>query len=43
LAVVVEAARGNAPSAVVIAGMALAIGGVAIVSLAHSATESVPA
>jgi drug/metabolite transporter (DMT)-like permease len=43
VAVVVEAARGNAPSAVVIAGMALAIGGVAIVSLAHSATESVPA
>jgi drug/metabolite transporter (DMT)-like permease len=43
VAVVVEAARGNAPGAVVIAGMALAIGGVAIVSLAHSATESVPA
>jgi drug/metabolite transporter (DMT)-like permease len=43
VAVVVEAARGNAPGAVAVAGMALAIGGVAIVSLAHSATESVPA
>ncbi|HZO76760.1 MAG TPA: DMT family transporter [Solirubrobacteraceae bacterium] len=43
VAVVVEAARGNAPGPVVILGMALAIGGVAIVSLAHSATESVPA
>jgi drug/metabolite transporter (DMT)-like permease len=43
VAVAVEAARGNTPGAVVIAGMALAIGGVAIVSLAHSATESVPA
>ncbi|MGN6169173.1 MAG: DMT family transporter [Solirubrobacteraceae bacterium] len=43
VAVVVEAARGNAPGALVIAGMALAIGGVAIVSLAHSATESVAA
>lgn len=43
VAVVVEAARGNAPGVVVIAGMALAIGGVAIVSLAHPATESVAA
>jgi drug/metabolite transporter (DMT)-like permease len=43
VAVVVEAARGNAPGGVVIVGMALAIGGVAVVSLAHSATESVPA
>jgi drug/metabolite transporter (DMT)-like permease len=43
VAVLVEAARGNTPGAVVIVGMALAIGGVAVVSLAHSATESVAA
>lgn len=43
VAVVVEAARGNVPGPVVIAGMALAIAGVAVVSLAQSATEAAPA
>jgi drug/metabolite transporter (DMT)-like permease len=43
VAVVVEAARGNTPGPVVIVGMALAIAGVAVVSMAQSATESVPA
>ena len=43
VAVVVEAARGSAPGPVVIVGMALAITGVAVVSVAHSSTESVPA
>ncbi len=40
VAVVVEAARGNAPGPVVIAGMALAIAGVAAVSIAQSTARS---
>lgn len=43
VAVVVEAARGNAPGPVSIVGIALAVTGVAVVSMAQSATESVPA
>lgn len=39
VAVAVEAARGTVPGPVVIAGMVLAIAGVAVVSLAQSATD----
>lgn len=43
VAVVVEAVRGSAPGVVVIAGMALAIAGVAVVSMAQAPSEPVPA
>jgi len=43
VAVVVEAVRGSAPGVVEIAGMALAIAGVAVVSMAQSSRKSSPA
>ncbi len=43
VAVVVEAVRGSTPGAVVIVGMALAIAGVAVVSMAQSSGKSSPA
>ena len=41
VAVLVEAARGDTPSALVLAGMTLAVAGVAVVSMAQPAAEAV--